>query len=78
MDMLLVAEERGLRTSEVPVGRSKDVDGRVDVASIALENVKGVVEILVEVGDGDALSRAAVASERTGAGLPSAGRAEGG
>jgi hypothetical protein len=78
MDMLLVAEERGLRTSEVPVGRSKDLDSRVDVASTAFENVKRVVETLVEVGEGDALSREAVASESTGAGLPSTVRAEGG
>jgi hypothetical protein len=39
--------------------------------------VKGVGEILVEVGEGDALSRAAVGSESTGAGPSSAGRPEG-
>jgi hypothetical protein len=78
MDRLLGAEEWGLRTSKVLVDQGKDLDSRVDAASTALENVKGVGEILVGVGEGDTLSRAAVGSKSTGAGgPPSAGRPEG-
>ncbi|CAA9437564.1 MAG: hypothetical protein AVDCRST_MAG78-2145 [uncultured Rubrobacteraceae bacterium] len=44
-EMLLLAEERGLRISEVPVDWTEDLDSRVDVFSTALEDVKGLLRV---------------------------------
>ena len=44
-ELLLLAEERGLRISEVPVDWIEDLDSRVDVASTALEDVKGLLRV---------------------------------
>ncbi len=42
-ELLLLAEERCLRISEVPVDWIEDLDSRVDVASAALKDVKGLL-----------------------------------
>ena len=47
-EMLLLAEERGLRISEVPVDWIEDLDSRVDVTSTALEDVKGLLRVRVQ------------------------------
>ena len=47
-ELLLAAEERGYRISEVPVDWIEDLDSRVDVASTALEDVKGLLRVRVE------------------------------
>jgi hypothetical protein len=44
-ELLLLAEGRGLRISEVPVDWIEDLDSRVDVASTALEDVKGLLRV---------------------------------
>jgi glycosyltransferase involved in cell wall biosynthesis len=44
-ELLLLAEERGYRVSEVPVDWIEDLDSRVDVASTALEDVKGLLRV---------------------------------
>ena len=44
-ELLLAAEERGYRISEVPVDWIEDLDSRVDVASTALEDVKGLLRV---------------------------------
>jgi glycosyltransferase involved in cell wall biosynthesis len=44
-ELLLLAEERGLRISEVPVDWIEDLDSRVDVASTAMEDVKGLLRV---------------------------------
>ena len=41
-ELLLLAEQRGYRVSEVPVDWVEDLDTRVDIASTALEDVKGL------------------------------------
>ncbi len=46
-ELLLAAEERGYRISEVPVDWIEDLDTRVDVASTALEDVKGLLRVRV-------------------------------
>src|SRR5918997_2182947 len=44
-ELLLLAEERGYRISEVPVDWIEDLDSRVDVASTALDDVKGLLRV---------------------------------
>ena len=44
-ELLLLAEERGYRVSEVPVDWIEDLDSRVDIASTALEDVKGLIRV---------------------------------
>jgi glycosyltransferase involved in cell wall biosynthesis len=44
-ELLLLAEERCLRISEVPVDWIEDLDSRVDVASTALKDVKGLLRV---------------------------------
>jgi glycosyltransferase involved in cell wall biosynthesis len=47
-ELLLLAEERGYRISEVPVDWIEDLDSRVEIASAALEDVKGLLRIREE------------------------------
>src|ERR671917_88254 len=47
-ELLLLAEERGLRISEVPVDWIEDLDSRVDVTSTALEDIKGLLRVRVQ------------------------------
>ncbi|MBA3473734.1 MAG: glycosyltransferase family 2 protein [Rubrobacter sp.] len=47
-ELLLLAEERSYRISEVPVDWIEDLDSRVDVASTALEDVKGLLRVRVQ------------------------------
>jgi glycosyltransferase involved in cell wall biosynthesis len=47
-ELLLLAEERGYRVSEVPVDWIEDLDSRVDIASTALEDVKGLLRVRTE------------------------------
>lgn len=47
-ELLLLAEERGYRISEVPVDWIEDLDSRVDVASTALKDVKGLLRMRTE------------------------------
>jgi glycosyltransferase involved in cell wall biosynthesis len=47
-ELLLSAEERGYRISEVPVDWIEDLDTRVEVASTALEDVKGLLRVRVK------------------------------
>ena len=44
-ELLLLAEERGYRISEVPVDWIEDLDSRVRIVSTALEDVKGLLRI---------------------------------
>ncbi len=44
-ELLLSAERRGYRISEVPVDWIEDLDSRVDVASTALKDVKGLLRV---------------------------------
>jgi glycosyltransferase involved in cell wall biosynthesis len=44
-ELLLLAEERGYRVSEVPVDWIEDLDSRVDVASTAFEDVQGLLRV---------------------------------
>ena len=44
-ELLLLAEERGYRISEVPVDWIEDLDSRVDVVSTAAKDVKGLLRI---------------------------------
>ena len=47
-ELLLLAEERGYRISEVPVDWVEDLDSRVDVTSTALQDVKGLLRVRAE------------------------------
>jgi glycosyltransferase involved in cell wall biosynthesis len=47
-ELLLLTEEQGYRISEVPVDWIEDLDSRVDVASTALEDVKGLLRVREE------------------------------
>ncbi len=47
-ELLLLAEERSYRISEVPVDWIEDLDSRVDVTSTALEDVKGLLRVRVQ------------------------------
>ncbi|MCA1738362.1 MAG: glycosyltransferase family 2 protein, partial [Actinobacteria bacterium] len=47
-ELLLLAEEQGYRVSEVPVDWIEDLDSRVDVASTALKDVKGLLRVRAE------------------------------
>jgi glycosyltransferase involved in cell wall biosynthesis len=47
-ELLLLAEERGYRISEVPVDWIEDLDTRVDVTSTAVRDVKGLLRARVE------------------------------
>ena len=47
-ELLLAAEERGYRISEVPVDWIEDLDSRVDVVATALEDVKGLLRVRVK------------------------------
>jgi glycosyltransferase involved in cell wall biosynthesis len=44
-ELLLLAEKRGYRISEVPVDWIEDLDSRVDVTSTALKDVKGLLRV---------------------------------
>ena len=44
-ELLLLAEERGLRISEVPVDWIEDLDSRVDVTSTAMKDVEGLLRV---------------------------------
>src|SRR5215212_7559427 len=44
-ELLLLAEERGYRISEVPVDWIEDLASRVDIASTALKDVKGLLRV---------------------------------
>ena len=44
-ELLLLAEERGLRIHEVPVDWVEDLDTRVNIASTAMEDIKGLMRI---------------------------------
>src|SRR5215211_9389668 len=44
-ELLLLAEEQGYRISEVPVDWIEDLDSRVDVASTALDDIKGLLRV---------------------------------
>jgi glycosyltransferase involved in cell wall biosynthesis len=47
-ELLLLAEERGYRVSEVAVDWIEDLDSRVDIASTALGDVKGLLRVRTE------------------------------
>ena len=47
-ELLLLAEERGYRISEVPVDWIEDLDSRVDITSTALEDIKGLFRVRKE------------------------------
>ena len=47
-ELLLLAEERGYRVSEVPVDWVEDLDSRVDITSTALKDVKGLLRVRKE------------------------------
>jgi glycosyltransferase involved in cell wall biosynthesis len=44
-EILLLAEERGLRISEVPVDWVEDLDSRVEIVPTALEDVRGLLRV---------------------------------
>ena len=44
-ELLLLAEERGYRISEIPVDWIEDLDTRVDIASTAIKDVKGLLRV---------------------------------
>ena len=44
-ELLLLAEERGLRIYEVPVEWIEDLDTRVKIAATALEDIKGLLRV---------------------------------
>jgi glycosyltransferase involved in cell wall biosynthesis len=44
-ELLLLAEERGYRVSEVPVDWIEDLDSRVDITSTALKDVQGLLRV---------------------------------
>jgi glycosyltransferase involved in cell wall biosynthesis len=44
-ELLLLAEERGLRISEVPVDWIEDLDSRVEIIPTAVKDVKGLLRI---------------------------------
>src|SRR5829696_2814182 len=44
-ELLLLAEEQDYRISEVPVDWIEDLDSRVDVASTALDDIKGLLRV---------------------------------
>jgi glycosyltransferase involved in cell wall biosynthesis len=44
-ELLLLAEERGCRVSEVPVDWIEDLDSRVGIASTATKDVKGLLRV---------------------------------
>ncbi len=44
-ELLLLAEERGLRIYEVPVDWIEDLDSRVKIVSTALEDIKGLLRV---------------------------------
>jgi glycosyltransferase involved in cell wall biosynthesis len=47
-EMLLLAEERGYRISEIPVDWIEDLDSRVDIASTVIKDVKGLLRVRKE------------------------------
>ena len=47
-ELLLLAEERGYRVSAVPVDWVEDLDSRVDIASTAIKDVKGLLRVRAE------------------------------
>ena len=47
-ELLLLAEERGYRISEVPVDWIEDLDTRVDIGSTALKDVEGLLRVRVQ------------------------------
>jgi len=47
-ELLLLVEERGYCISEVPVDWTEDLDSQVDIASTALEDVRGLLRVRQE------------------------------
>lgn len=47
-ELLLLAEERGYRISEVPVDWIEDLDSSVDIASTAWKDIKGLIRMRAE------------------------------
>ncbi len=47
-ELLLLAEERGLRIHEVPVDWIEDLDSRVEIFSTALKDVRGLLRVRVQ------------------------------
>ena len=47
-ELLLLAEERGLRIYEVPVEWIEDLDSRVDILQTALEDIRGLLRVRAE------------------------------
>ena len=47
-ELLLRAEERGYRISEVPVDWIEDLDSRVKIASTAMKDIKGLLRVKVQ------------------------------
>jgi hypothetical protein len=47
-ELLLLAEEQGYRVYEIPVDWIEDLDSRVDVASTAIKDIKGLLRVRVE------------------------------
>jgi hypothetical protein len=86
-ELLLLSEERGYRISEVPVDWVEDLDTRVDIASTALEDVKGLLRVrkqrlhrrwLSGHGTRDAARRGRpLREDRTGEGTSDGERAKG-
>src|SRR5439155_19006354 len=46
-DLLLLAEERGMRIYEVPVDWIEDLDSRVRIVSTATEDIKGLLRVRI-------------------------------
>ena len=44
-ELLLLAEERGLRISEAPVDWIEDLDSRVNIVSTAVDDIKGLLRV---------------------------------
>jgi glycosyltransferase involved in cell wall biosynthesis len=44
-ELLLLAEESGLRISEVPVDWIEDLDSRVNIAATAVEDIRGLLRV---------------------------------
>ena len=71
-ELLLLAEKRGHRISEVPVDWIEDLDSRVDVTSTALKDVKGLMRVRAQRLRG--WLRCRLSKERSRDGLDGAAR----
>jgi glycosyltransferase involved in cell wall biosynthesis len=68
-ELLLFAEARGYRISEVPVDWIEDLDSRVDIASTAMKDVEGLLRVRAQ------RLRRRLSRDRSGDALDAAGRA---